>query len=314
MKKTRILCVGLTPCLQRTLFFDRFTPGAVNRAVSVRETASGKAVNVARVGAALGVPATVLGFVGGETGKRFVQFLDGSGLEHRLIECAAPTRICQTLVDRARADGSVTELVEEAVLPDPDAWRAFDHLFRATVASPDVGLVVISGSPPPGSASDIYHRSIRIARDFRIPVLLDSQKSYLLEALAARPWCVKLNREELAASIGRAMDSEAALREGVGELRNRGGEHVMITDGPNPALVAAGRELYTVEPPVLNQVINPIGSGDALSAGIAVGTLRGFAFPEAVRLGMACGAANALTDTAGVVEAERVHQFFERTE
>ena len=57
--KQRILCVGLTPCRQRTLFFKKFEPHKVNRAVAVTETASGKAVNVARVGASLGAPTTI---------------------------------------------------------------------------------------------------------------------------------------------------------------------------------------------------------------------------------------------------------------
>ena len=44
-----IVCLGTTPTMQRTMLFDRVEIDAVNRAVEVREYASGKSVNVAKV-------------------------------------------------------------------------------------------------------------------------------------------------------------------------------------------------------------------------------------------------------------------------
>jgi fructose-1-phosphate kinase PfkB-like protein len=46
---------------------------------------------------------------------------------------------------------------------------------------------------------------------------------------------------------------------------------------------------------------NPVGSGDAMMAGIAVGLWRGESMVEAIRLGIACGAANAMTVEPGFV-------------
>ena len=45
------------------------------------------------------------------------------------------------------------------------------------------------------------------------------------------------------------------------------------------------------------RALNPIGSGDAVTAGIAYGILKGKDIAEGMRLGLACGAANALTLT-----------------
>ena len=60
-----VLCLGLTPAVQRTLVFERFAPGEVNRAVESHQTSAGKAVNTAVALAALGTPACVTGFNGG---------------------------------------------------------------------------------------------------------------------------------------------------------------------------------------------------------------------------------------------------------
>ena len=49
-----IFCLGPTPTMQRTLLFQNLRFDEVNRSLRVREFASGKAVNVARVVQSLG--------------------------------------------------------------------------------------------------------------------------------------------------------------------------------------------------------------------------------------------------------------------
>jgi fructose-1-phosphate kinase PfkB-like protein len=68
MKK--VLCLGLTPVLQRTLVFDRLETDEVNRVRQVVESAAGKALNTARALVTLGTPAQTAGFNGGDTGRR----------------------------------------------------------------------------------------------------------------------------------------------------------------------------------------------------------------------------------------------------
>lgn len=51
-------------CLDRILVVPHFTPGHVHRVQEVIRTAGGKGMNVARAATALGVPSTVIGFLG----------------------------------------------------------------------------------------------------------------------------------------------------------------------------------------------------------------------------------------------------------
>ena len=48
--------------------------------------------------------------------------------------------------------------------------------------------------------------------------------------------------------------------------------------------------------------LNPIGSGDALTAGIVRGLQLGESLVDSIKLGMECGAANALSLTSGTIE------------
>jgi fructose-1-phosphate kinase PfkB-like protein len=51
-------------------------------------------------------------------------------------------------------------------------------------------------------------------------------------------------------------------------------------------------------PPPIN-LVSSVGCGDSLLAGMAAGLLRGLPLPEALRLGVACGSADALTIGGG---------------
>jgi fructose-1-phosphate kinase PfkB-like protein len=59
-------------------------------------------------------------------------------------------------------------------------------------------------------------------------------------------------------------------------------------------------------------VVDAVGSGDALAGGLLVGLVRGTSFAEALRLGVACGAANALLAGAGRCRREDIDRLFSR--
>ena len=58
--------------------------------------------------------------------------------------------------------------------------------------------------------------------------------------------------------------------------------------------------------------MNPIGSGDAVTAGLAVALNEDRDIPESLVLGMACGAANALSLISGTLEREDVARLREQ--
>lgn len=298
-----ILCLGITPCLQRTLFFDQLRTGEVNRATRVIETASGKGTNVARVIQVLGGASRLVGICGGETGKRFQTLLQKEGVPHSLVQSRYPTRICQTLVDEAR--GNATELVEEAATLDPEEIKMLKKQLAEGLQQGQ--WLVISGSPPPKTAPSLYRDLIEQAQGLGASVLLDTQKEPLLEALSATPWMVKLNQQELAVTLKRDIRTPSETKNSALILFERGARNVVITQGPQRVWWISREGVRTLIPPKVRP-INPIGSGDAMTAGIALGVSRGDSIEESLRLGIASGAANALTLTSGVVQPHSVHE------
>jgi 1-phosphofructokinase family hexose kinase len=289
-----ILCGGLTPALQRTLEFDRLRTGEVNRAGKVTLSAGGKQVNTARMVQQLGTAARLTGFCGGPDGDRLRALLQDETLDFRPVPTAGNTRTCQTLIDRS--SGTVTELVEEAAALESADWNRFETLFHSLTE--DAGLICFSGTLPPGAPDDFIRRMLR---QVSAPCIIDSHRRPLLEALEVRPRLVKLNREELLRTCDAAQPIDA-LR----ALTALGAQAVLMTDGANPALLLDAQhpgELLEISPPAI-EVVNPIGSGDAVTAGIAVALYRGDPLAEAVRFGMACGAAQTLTPQAGYLPSD----------
>lgn len=289
-----VLCVGLTPALQRTIRFSNLRVEAVNRATAVTTTAAGKAVNVARVLRTLDRMVRLTGFLGGSTGEAVRTEVEALGVETHCAVTAAPTRICQTLINERT--GEVTELVEETPLPQPREWDDFMRRYAALLQG--TSLVVLSGTLMPGAARDVYHDLVARAETAGIPVLIDSHGEPLTLALRAKPWLVKLNAEELEQTCNAAFNSDESLVSAARALLGEGARAVLITRGEKASVFVQGDAAHTIRPPRIDP-LNPIGSGDSVAAGIVDAHLRGDPLVKAVCFGMACGAANALTEWPG---------------
>lgn len=287
----RVLCVALTPVYQRTLEFDPLKLGEVNRARRVQISGAGKGPNVALALHNLGGHPIITGFLGGDTGTYVQQFFAQRNILCRWTSVQAPTRICQTLIDRAT--GTITELVEEAQIPSDEEWAAFRKDYHRVLAE-GCRMLALAGTLIPGAPSDFYRELAQSAREADVPVVIDSHKEPLLLALEAKPWMAKLNAYELGLTLKREIDSDKTLVDAAHELLERGAQSVCVTQGARAAWLIVPDCTYRFTPPKIHP-INPIGSGDSVTAGIIQGHLTGKSRCDAMALGLACGTANALT-------------------
>lgn len=304
-----ILCVGTTPVMQRSMVFDALHVDEVNRAVVTDEYASGKSINVAKVAHTLGEEVLATGFLGGDNGRFIRHDLNALGVPHDFIGVEPRTRMCITIIDRS--SGKVTELVEEAREVEAIAWETLKT--RVTDLLPETKLLVLSGSLPPSAPRHFYAFCIDRANSANIRTILDAAGEPLRQALSKRPFVVKPNRSELARTLDLPIDSDAALRDAMKRLIALGPQWAIVTEGKVGLTISDGRQFWRLRSPQV-KTVNPIGSGDSLAAGSACALVRGEAMPQACRLGVACGAANAMTDRAGVVQRDNVDELVKQVE
>jgi 1-phosphofructokinase family hexose kinase len=296
-----IVAAGLTPAWQHILRFARLQVGEVNRAVEAHWCASGKVFNVGIALAHLGAECYVVSPIGADVAERVRAEFASFGLQASLLEQPEPTRVCTTLLDDAT--GAVTELVENAPPLHAEVLQEFRkeigvYAFAAGFVTPSaaeaVPVVVLSGSLPAGTEPTVYGELMKDSMKYFVGhVVLDARGPELVAALSLRPMFVKPNRAELAQTLGRPLDDDRELLAGMRELVELGAQWVVVTEGAKAVWVASAEKAYRLQPLKLAKVVNPIGCGDCLAAGLAWGLSLDREPVDCVRLGMACAAQNA---------------------
>jgi fructose-1-phosphate kinase PfkB-like protein len=91
--------------------------------------------------------------------------------------------------------------------------------------------------------------------------------------------------------LSRRLESDADLHDAMRDLCRGGAGWVVVSQGKERIWIGSERERLSFVPlPV--EVVNPIGSGDCLAAGIAAALARGEEMHNAVALGMAAASEN----------------------
>ncbi len=278
-----IYTVTLNPALDRELIVPALAHDTVLRATTSRADVGGKGFNVSRMVAALGGQSVALGFAGGKTGEMLQSKLDAAGIATDFTWIDGETRTNTSIVSaengqyiKANESGPT---ISEAALSQLLAQVA-------ALATPGDDWV-LAGSLPPGVPVAIYGMLIETIQAAGGRVILDASGEALRLGLAARPFLAKPNDEEAMALTGAATPAEAA-----DAVRAMGVHNVVVSLGKHGALICDSTGLTDIASIAITQK-NPIGAGDAMVGGIVHSLSTGLPLPQAVRWGMACGAAAA---------------------
>jgi tagatose 6-phosphate kinase len=307
---TMILCVTLNPCLDKTLTVPSWHPGDLVRGGAMREVVGGKGNNVARALARLGRRPRPVTFLGGLIGSQCESLLqNGDGLDPIVVRTAAPTRVILTVL----TDGTTMQTAffdpDPAITP-PDA----DALYNQAEAALSTGTALaltLSGSSPAPSTHGLYSDLIALAHTRRVPVFLDTYGPALDGIWGFWPTTLQLNRREAAIRLRKTSVTDDDVAALLREWNRRGVICGIVTDGPNPVSILYRGRRYRAIPPQI-KVVNPIGSGDSLLAGLVDGWLKRLEPEPLFRHAIACAVANALVWDAGAIEPGEVARWSER--
>lgn len=299
-----ILSVTPNPCVDKTVFLDALNVGTKNVSTRVGCVPGGKGNNVARAVKAMGHASAAMVIVGGPPGQHVVDMIEqDDGVRCIPVWVAGMTRTITTVLETGihrqtpifEPGSRVTEAEMEAVVRG----------FRAVVG--EMSVVTFNGTVPDPTLRPLYVRLIKVARDAGVKTILDSHGPEFAEGLSARPDMVKPNDVEAAELVGFPIETDADRLRAVDVLHERGVALVVLSLGPDGALVSRDGEQLRVIPPTIREV-NAVGSGDALVAGYAIGLREGHSLEEMARLGAAMGTANAMSWDIGHFTREQVEQ------
>lgn len=287
-----IVTLTANPSLDRTIILSSpLQPGEVQAAVSAREDAGGKGINVARVVATAGIPAlAVLPLAADDP---FGAALQATGVPTRRVAIRGHARANLTITDPR---GVTTKLnLPGATLEQADV----DALVAAVVAAcAGARWLVLAGSLPPGAGDDFYVTVIHAVRDRWLDaapkVAVDTSGEALrAAALHAHPDLIKPNEDELAELTGATLD-DADLPGAVAEIaRTLVPERVgaaLVTLGARGSVLLTADGVFVANAPRI-RVRSTVGAGDSALAGYLLADVAGAAPAErlvgAIRYGSA---------------------------
>ncbi|HEX7814622.1 1-phosphofructokinase family hexose kinase [Dyella sp.] len=301
-----IAVAGFNTAIDRLFRVEHFEAGQVSRAIDEHVYPGGKGLHVAQTIAALGERVQLVGLIDRAHRNLVGQRMAERGVLFHGIEIDDDLRTCIAVRDTS---GRISEVLGRGPLigeKTQDAlrsafWRAVDE---STVA-------VLSGSLPHGMPVSTYADLVLGVRAQGKHCIVDASGEVLRESMAAVPYLVKPNRDEAQALLGyRIGDVDAAAR-AVRDLQARGIATPVLSLGAQGAMAGHGQDIWHAEL-LIDGVRNTVGSGDCLLAGMIVAFRRGMSTPDALALGVACGAANALQEETGWVERDVVESLRSR--
>lgn len=295
-----ISVLGINTAIDHLVQVGELRLGEVNRAAHEQVLPGGKGLHVAQTVAALGEPVQLIGLVDAAHRNLIARRMSERGVLFHGVEIDAPLRHCIALRD---ARGQITEVLGQGPRLGERDRAALQRAFRRALEESD--LVVLSGSLPRGLADGAYAELAEQVHAAGKRCLVDASGEALKQAVAARPFLLKPNRDEAEALFGRGVGDLDAAVAALRELHARGVAMPALSLGALGAVAMDESGVWhaVVE---LEQVRNTVGSGDCFLAGMAVAIARGEPLCEALRLAVACGGANAAGEETGYVERRMV--------
>ena len=304
-----IFTVTLNPAVDRELTVDSIAFDTVLRASDWQVDCGGKGFNVARMLKSLGVASTALGFAAGKTGELLEKRLQALGIETDFTWVEGETR---TNVSIISSDNGRYVKVNE-----PGPTIADEHLVRlkekikARARSGD--WWVVAGSLPPGVPAEFYGEIIEIIHSVGAKVFLDTSSEALRRSCSAGPLLVKPNAEEAHELTGLPVGDTREIAEAGTAICTMGPANVIVSLGKDGALLVNGNDVWKAASPKITEK-NPIGAGDSMVAGIVWGLSEGAKLSEALRRGIACGAATASQNGTAVGSLSQVKELLQKVQ
>jgi 6-phosphofructokinase 2 len=175
---------------------------------------------------------------------------------------------------------------------------------------PFPAYLVASGSLPPGVPSDFFARLAKLAQERRGRLLLDTSGEPARLALDQGLYLLKPSVREFQSLTGLADAEESHLVAEANRWIEKGRCEVIVLSlgAAGCVWIAPGRAQRIPAPMV--PVRSTVGAGDSLLAGIVLRLQQGRSLEEAVRFGVAAGAATVMNPGTALcrrLDAERLY-------
>ncbi|MEO8518574.1 MAG: 1-phosphofructokinase [Dermatophilaceae bacterium] len=281
-----IVTLTPNPSVDRTVSITGLARGEVQRATASRIDPGGKGVNISRALTAHEARTLAVLPAGGPEGHLLAELLAEAGIDVTIVPIEGSIRANVALVE---PDGTTTKINEPGPHLSVTEIGALVACAESTLGAQPSWLVG-SGSLPPGVDDDLYAELVLRCRDAGVRIAIDASGRPLQNAVAAGPDLIKPNLEELEELVDRSLHTLGEVHDAAVHIVAGGVGTVVVSLGRHGALLVSPSVTALAVAPV-SSPLSTVGAGDALLAGYLYATGSGSNPTDALRTGVAWGAA-----------------------
>ncbi len=306
-----IVTVTANTTLDNTVVLPYFEKNKTIRASQTVHSTGGKPTDASLILGEIGIPSLALGFAAGAIGKKIESLLHAKGVTTDFIRVGGESRINTILLGDDNGERWMTTITTSTLEVAPKHIETLREKFSAALYL--ATCVVVGGTLPATVPPSFYVEFISTARERGVPVVFDASEPNLSAGLAARPDYIKPNQDELAALVGRPVETLDDAYHAGRELQAEYGTSLVISLGKDGGLAVLSNRAYFV-PPQKIEVVSAGGAGDGILAGLAAALSRSQPIEEGLRLGFAAATAVCLQLGTAVCKRTDVEHFVPKIE
>jgi 6-phosphofructokinase 2 len=303
----RIATLTVNPTIDLNTSVEQVIPEAKLRCAQPTREPGGGGLNVSRAVRRLGGASRAIYMAGGLTGEILQQLLDAEEIDHHCLPIQNETRENLTVYE------STSGNQYRFGMPGPEIteneWSACLSALSELDPAPD--YIVASGSLAPGMPEDFYQRVARIAAQSNARFILDSSGRPLRLGAEGGAYLLKPNVRELSDLTGEELSDERQQEQEARKLIEDGlAEVVVISLGAGGARVITAEGSQHLRSPTA-PIRSRVGAGDSMVAGIVLGLAKSLDLMDAVRFGLAAGAAAVMTEGTELCRREDTERLYQ---
>lgn len=302
----KILTLTMNPTIDINSQVDQVKPEKKLRCKQPNYEPGGGGLNVSRAIHELGGSSAAMYLAGGANGKLLGQLLDQEGITQQQIPIENLTR------ENFHIREAFGDQQFRFAMPGPevgkDEWQKCLQYIQNQ--NPKPKYIVASGSLPPGVPHDFYARLSQIAKNQKIQIIIDTTGEPLRMAVEEGVFLIKPNMREVNDLIGKDVENEIELKKVARDILKQGNSEVIVISlGAGGAFVVTREKCEHLRSPTV-PIKSKVGAGDSMIAGIVLALTRGEKLIDAVKYGVAAGAAAVMTPGTELCRHDDVEQIY----
>lgn len=295
----QIVTVTLNPSIDKSANTPSLIPDQKLKCTGIKFEPGGGGINVSRAIKQLGGNSKAMFLAGGYFGNFFIDLIKREELLHENYKIKNNTREGFILYDESNANQYLFDM--EGPHVEEKEWQGF---LKKIQKLNTVEYLVASGSLPPGVPIDFFGRLAKIAKTKGAKFIVDTSGDALKIAISEGVYLFKPNLRELKNLVGfQETDLETVKQKAMELLNTYNCEAIVVSLGADGALLVSKILTEHIASPKIKKM-STVGAGDSMVGGIVLSLSKNKSMQEAVRYGVACGAAATLNPGTALCKKE----------